>query len=167
MTLEQYLIKWDGKSVAYLEETFYVFKDDKALSSTLIILLEQVALQAGATWLLKHYLHASGAIKEKDVALLFSRLSTIKDWQAKLHLLQCLPYLPISKNDKQAVDSFLRACISADNKFVRAWSYQGFYELALRHCEYRPEVQQLLACALQDEAPSVKARVKQLTKKGF
>ncbi len=47
-------------------------------------------------------------------------------------------------------------------KFVRAWAYDAFYRLATQHPGYRPEVWRLLEQGMQEEAPSVKARIRQL-----
>ncbi len=61
----------------------------------------------------------------------------------------------------------MRKCLEDDNKFVRAWAYNGFYELAKQYPEYRTEAGQLFEMALRDEAASVKARVRNVMKQGF
>ena len=58
----------------------------------------------------------------------------------------------------------MRHNLTATNKFVRAWSYNGLYELARRDPVYLPEVEQIFELALRDEAPSVKARIRNLQK---
>lgn len=62
---------------------------------------------------------------------------------------------------------FLRNCLISDNKFVRAWAYNGFYELALQYPAYKTEVKKFLDMAMKDEAASVKARVRNILKRGF
>ena len=53
---------------------------------------------------------------------------------------------------------------SRQEKFVRAWAYNGFYLLAVQHGEYEAEARQLLTMALRDEPASVKARVRNVLK---
>ena len=83
------------------------------------------------------------------------------------HILQCLPYLAIPKKDKDKVQRFLRKCLVEDNKFLRAWAYNGFYELAVQYPEHVEETKQFFEMAMRDEAPSVKARIRNMMKKGF
>ena len=81
-----------------------------------------------------------------------------------MHLLQCLPYLTIDTREVKQLEPFLRRCLQSENKFVRAWGYNGFNELALQHADFKPEVDSLLAAALEEEAPSVKARIRNILK---
>ncbi len=53
------------------------------------------------------------------------------------------------------------------NKFVRAWSYNGFFELSRQHSEYLDETKQFFQMTMRDEAPSVKARIRNIMKTGF
>jgi len=62
------------------------------------------------------------------------------------------------------VEIFLRVCLLDNNKFVRAWAYKGFYELAV---QYPKETRQFFEMAMRDEAPSVKSRIRNIMKKGF
>ena len=62
---------------------------------------------------------------------------------------------------------FLRNCLVDNNKFVRAWAYNGFYELAVQYPEYEKETKQFFEMAMRDEAPSVKSRIRNIMKKGF
>ncbi len=84
-----------------------------------------------------------------------------------MHALQCLPFLTIDQSEKKLVETFLRITLSGQNKFVRAWSYNGFYELARQYPEYQAETKILFEMAMNDEAASVKARVRNLIRKGF
>ena len=86
-------------------------------------------------------------------------------WDAKLHLLQCLPYWIVMETAVSTIHSFLHNCLKEQNKFVRAWAYSGFYELAKQHPHFRTETKNLLAQASQEEAASIKARIRQIYKK--
>jgi hypothetical protein len=86
----------------------------------------------------------------------------LESWGSKLHLLQCLPHLAIDERAKPALESFLRDSMGSDNKFVRAWAYNGFHVLALQYPQYRAEAKRLLGRALKSEAASVKARIRRI-----
>ena len=55
---------------------------------------------------------------------------------------------------------------TGDNTFIRAWSAHGAAVLADQHPIYRDSALDLLAAAEQDEAPSVRARLRR-TRKAF
>ena len=86
-------------------------------------------------------------------------------WECKLHVLQCLPYLEIPESESASLERFLDACLESDNKFVRAWAYNGFSELSLRFPRYRERVDGLLARAATSEAASVRARIRNILKR--
>tara|TARA_X000000950_G_C13560143_1_gene515241 strand:- start:130 stop:309 length:180 start_codon:yes stop_codon:yes gene_type:complete len=50
----------------------------------------------GASWLLKHHLESNGCLCFIDVALLYQALQELNDWESRLHILQCLPFLRVS-----------------------------------------------------------------------
>ncbi len=75
--------------------------------------------------------------------------------------------MPIRAGRKKRLEAFLRECLEDRNKFVRAWAYGGFHQLAVEHAEYRGEAVQLFEKALDEEAASVKARVRKVVERGF
>ncbi len=64
--------------------------------------------------------------------------------------------MPILKPEKKMIEAFLRA-----------WSYNVFYELSMQYPEHKKETKKLFEMAMKDEAPSVKSRIKNIMKKGF
>ena len=167
MSIEAELKNWDGKSADDISEIFHRFARETWFLARIIELMARKELQAGTSWLLKRHLDNGGTIGFADSRRLFELLPLLDDWQAKLHLLQCLARLEIDEAGKKCLDPFLRGGLRSDNKFVRAWSYSGFYELAVRFPEYREETARFFEMALRDEAPSVKARIRKLLEKGF
>lgn len=162
--VKQEIANWDGKAVDVLEVVYDRHCQDAGFGAELVRLLKPPVSQAGASWLLKRYLELGNVLKVAEVRAVFETLSHLEDWQAKLHLLQCLAYLTIGKRDIKRVEPFLRVCLDENNKFVRAWAYNGFYELALQYPDYQAEVNQLLDRGMQDEAASVKARIRNIRK---
>lgn len=164
MKLPQEIANWDGKSVEALQAIYDCHGLEADFGAALVPLLKEPDLERGASWLLKLYLEEAGVLTSAELKRVFQSLPDLLEWETKLHLLQSLPYLTISKRDVKQVEAFLRRCLASDNKFVRAWAYNGFYELALQHPQFKAEADQLLEQALEDEAASVKARVRNILK---
>lgn len=135
--------------------------------SELTELISDNDLQSQATWLLKAYLEKNPLSNTTLSGKILPLLPDLTSWEAQLNLLQCLPYLAIEDSNRKVVEIFLRKVLNSANKFVRAWAYNGFHVLATQHPEYQAEVKQFFEMALRDEAPSVKARIRNITKKGF
>ena len=158
---------WDGKSAADIEKIYRRYRHEPSFSRDIVSLAGREARQRGASWLLKRYLEDGGQLDKKSANTLYTLLESVGDWQTKLHVLQSIPYLPIDKRRAPRLHRCLQLCLADDNKFVRAWAYNGFYELAVKHREYAAQTRQFFDMAMKDEAASVKARIRNLLKKGF
>ena len=163
-TLKQALMDCDPSSAADLSDLYTQFNNSEHFTHQLVTWLPDKTLQRAASWLLKKQLETGNPITLHEIAQLFDALPQLEHWEAKLHILQCLPKLSISVAQKKAIETFLHTCLVAPNKFVRAWAYSGFYTLATQHAEYEETVQQYFDMALRDEAASVKARIRQILK---
>jgi len=75
-----------------------------------------------------------------------------------------LPYLMILKESESSLIWFLERNLYDENKFLRAWSYNGFYELARQHNEYIDYAIEQLERGETDKAASVKARIRNIQK---
>ncbi|ABD81565.1 hypothetical protein [Saccharophagus degradans] len=167
MSLEQEILNWDGKSSADISEIYSHYSCDSDFTITLVDFCKPKDLQKGATWLLKKHLERNHRLSTAQIATIYQLVSNLNGWEAKLHILQSMAYMPVGEKEKQGVEVFLRNCLISDNKFVRAWAYNGFYELALQYPAYKTEVKKFLDMAMKDEAASVKARVRNILKRGF
>jgi len=167
MGLSSELKDWDGKSADQISMIFDRYNTDPDFLNAITDLLQVTSLQSGASWLLKRYLELGAAICASKVSFVYERLDGGMHWEARLHLLQSMDYMPITDADRDRVNRFLRLQITDKNKFVRAWSYNGLYLLAKQHAQYQDEVAEMLAKAMLDEAASVKSRIRNLLKKGF
>ena len=78
-----------------------------------------------------------------------------------------MSYLPVAEGQRVQVEAFLRQALVSEQKFVRAWAYDGFYQLAKQYPEYQQEAMSFFAMAMDDEVASVKARVRNIIKQGF
>jgi len=167
MSLSSAISNWNGKSADDIEEIYNHFYESKDFVNTLLELLVDNAYQVGSTWLLKHSFEKGNLISSSEVTQYYGVLYKLIYWEAKLHALQSFRYLPIANASVKLVENFLRITLTDSNKFVRAWSYNGFYLLAKQYPSYQPEVEQFLNMGLVDEPPSVKARIRNILKVGF
>lgn len=167
MCMEQEIANWDGKSASDIGEIYLRYQDEPFLTASLVELSQKPGLQKGTTWLLKRHFENGKAVSTTEVSAMFKLMSKINHWEAKLHILQCLPYISIRNSEKKIVEGFLRKGITDANKLVRAWAYSGFYELANQYDEYKLEARQLLDMAMKDEAASVRARGRKILKEDF
>ncbi len=164
MELQQTLANWDGKTAVPLEELYDQAAAMPDFIPTLLPLIASENTQSGATWLLKHHVAQGNQLSSAIIAQIYALLPQQVWWDAKLHLLQCLPYWVVPKTAVSTIHTFLHQCLKEQNKFVRAWAYNGFYELARQHAQYQTECKILLAHATQEEAASIKARIRKIYK---
>jgi len=167
MSIQKAISGWDGKSAADIDSIYKRYGHQSSFSSDLIKLIEQETLQKGVTWLLKRNFENGKKLKTNQVKKIYVALPRLRQWESKLHILQCMPSMPIPASEKKIVEVFLRKCLADDNKFIRAWAYNGFYELSMQYPEHKEETRQFFEMAMRDEAPSVKSRIRNIMKKGF
>ncbi|GJL62491.1 MAG: hypothetical protein NPIRA04_11450 [Nitrospirales bacterium] len=167
MNLKQEIAAWDGKSKDDIRDIYDRYCHASSFVSEVLRLTKQEPLQKGTTWLLKRHLEKTGCLESSEVKEVYLLLLKLEHWESKLHILQSIPYLPIPRTHKKKVEIFLRECLANDEKFVRAWTYNGFYELAVQYPEYQEETKKLFEIDMRDEAASVKARIRSIMKKGF
>ncbi|MCP3667721.1 MAG: hypothetical protein GY696_35390 [Gammaproteobacteria bacterium] len=165
MELEAEINGWDGKDARIISVIYKAHHNDTDFLAEILRLLKRDEhLQKGASWLLKQYLEKGGAIVQEDIDRIYQLLPDLERWESKLQLLQSIPHLPISEQSLISVESFLRYALSDENKFIRAWAYNGFYLLSCQYPKYRHEAEQIIDMAMEDEAPSVKARIRNIKK---
>ena len=160
--LTEELGAWDGRSSAALQSIYERHSVDGNFVATILAHVADLNLQRAATWLLKRHLELGNPLSAPECHSILGSLSAQHDWESRLHLLQCLPYLSIADEDRAGLERFLEECVGSDRKFVRAWAYSGYNELALRFPQYREAVDGMLARASASESASVRARIRNL-----
>ena len=161
-TLSEEIALWDGRSATALQSAYARHCAEEDFTATVLTHIADGKLQRAATWLLKKHLEAGSRLSAAGCRAVFGALSAQEHWESRLHILQSLPYLDIHEDDSAALEQFLDACVGSDRKFVRAWAYNGFHELARRFPRYRKKVDDMLARAGESEAASVQARIRNI-----
>jgi len=125
-------------------------------------------VQVGASWLLRarvEWLAAAGDAPTPAFATrLAALLPDVRDKWARQHLCQCLPVLTVHADAAASFARFLREAAGDPAKFLRAWGLDGFVRLSWQYPALADEARELLARAEDDEAASVRARVRRLAK---
>jgi len=166
MSLATKLGTFDGKHTDTLETLTTQLHPTAPLLRELceIARSDEVTLQTAATWLLKRFQENGVSFSSAQIDNCLALLDQVTYWEAKLHLLQMLPEFVISADWQNTLYDILKKCLKDDNKFVRAWSYNGLFKLAQQHPQLRTEVAELLVRGQQEEAASVRARIRNIIK---
>ena len=126
MAIEQEISDWDGKSADEIRQVYDRHARSSSFYPDALNLIRSEPLQNGATWLLKRHVEKTGPPESSTARMVYESLPFLSHWEAKLHILQIVPYLPVPADCLHAVESFVRQCLVSDIKFVRAWAYSGF-----------------------------------------
>ena len=159
------LSDWDGKATQYLinfyQNNLHLFQKDKRI---LLDLLKDPTLQRATSWLIKHHREQGNHFSPTEVKAIIQAAPFLQDWQAQLHLLQLLPYFNLEREDFEVLIPFIDQMLKSDNKFVRAWAYNGLAILTRFIPELFPETKLRFELGLQEEAASIKARIRKAIK---
>lgn len=140
------------------------YEGDAEFMARLLQCARDPELESASTWLMLNFLRKSGACNVEQSSELISLLPAVKEWQARLHVLQSISELQIPLSLKDDLYDWLLRLIQDKNNFIRAWTYNGLFRLATQHQEYFQEVDGLMRRALKFEKPSVTARIRNLLK---
>ena len=166
MSIREELESFDGKHTDVLDRILSRHRRTNSLIESLVLLMadQQPSVQTGATWLLKRLAENDVEFKKEHLIALFGSLSELTYWLSKLHVCQMLQYVVIPRGSERNVAWFLERNLYDGNKFLRAWSYNGFYELARQHNEYFDYAIEQIERGETDKAASVKARIRNIRK---
>lgn len=159
------LSSWDGKHTQHLIAIYQSNLHSPLFFSEIITLYESDrSVHNAVTWLVKYHYGNNCALSQNLMSRLFMKCMEADDWQAQLHILQLMPVCVITEDVLPLLDTFVRTCIDSKNTFVRAWAYQGFFEIKKYIPEYQEEFDLLCERAMQFEKASVKARIRNIRK---
>jgi hypothetical protein len=165
MSLKEELAGIDGDSGS-LELFLVRHRSTRSFVNQLVLLIgpDEPKLQIKATALLKRLAESGTKFTTQQLTAIFDSLAEVTHWEAKLHLCQMLQHLKIPNGSETKVVWFLERCLSEENKFLRAWAYNGFYELAKQRHEYYDYAIEQLARAHKEKSAAVKARLRHITR---
>lgn len=162
-TLIEKLKSWDGIHIEYLTKLYHQEKINVDFFEDLItICIKEQDLQKAVTWLIKHHYDNGQVLQNTLTERLLTACENVRNWEAKLHLLQLLPHFELSENSVIIADDFTRKCMIENNKFVRAWAYNELYELTKYIPELETELELICQRAMESESASIKSKVNKI-----
>lgn len=156
---------WDGRDAHSIAAVYDRHSATNGFLDALFDLAGDPDRQVAATWLIKRAVDEGATLDTDRAARLIDLLPILRHWEATLHLLQCLPSVAVPSARAAALKSALEEAVRSDRPFVRAWAYGGALVLARHHPAYRDWAEPLCAAAMEDEAPSVKARLRRINER--
>lgn len=125
---------------------------------------DEMELQTGATWVLKHLAERGVAPRGTEAAAMLPLLNRPLAPDALLHLLQTLPHMDLPADlparEERSLHRALLQLIQSDRAFVRAWAYNGLGLLAARNPALRDKVEGLFSRAEKTETAAVRVRIR-------
>lgn len=118
--------------------------------------------QRDTTWLVKHHYASGKTLPEFQVNKLLGICENVAQWETAVHILQLLSKFKLTEHTIILVEDFVRKSLIHPNKFVRAWAFQGMYELSKYMPGLTGELYALCEKALETEGAAVKARVRKV-----
>ena len=164
-TLEKELEIWDGKKTDIIKAIYLKYEQSPDFSSVLIQVCEQQKpLQMAASWLLKHHLENGQTFTLAETERFCKLSKHLETWEAQLHFLQILPKIDLNSQHLELLLPFIDQMLSSSNKFVKAWAYNALAISTRLVPELWPEMKTRFDFALEEESPSVKARIRKALK---
>lgn len=161
--LKDQLQEWDGKHKNFMEKIYYDrYQEANFFSDLTELCLNHPETRVAATWLIKHHYDNKKSLPYELIDPLLKAGKDFEHWEAQLHILQILPKIKMKEEVVPYVEELARKGLNSHNKFVRAWSYQGLYEVSKSIPEMTEEVRLLCEQAMVVESASVKARVRKV-----
>lgn len=167
MNLLAELSKFDGKHREPLEKLASQVAHDVQVVDLLVAAAESDVgkLQAGATWVIKRLCDSGKHFSATETRSVLKLIPKVGNVEAKLHLLQLLPNLKVSKRQAWTLFGVIEEFLNAEeNKFLRAWSYNALIDLADKEPQLRDRASAYAGVAREEESASVKARIRNAAK---
>ncbi|TNE74131.1 hypothetical protein EP331_02690 [bacterium] len=157
------LNEWDGVHTEYLINIYKREASNLPFWTDLVTLCESnIELQKAITWLIKHHYDQKNKLPDELISALLKASNQLEQWESKLHVLQLLPLVSLPAAALSDIEMFVRNNLKSTNTFVKAWAYNGLYELVQHKPELKTEVKELFDVAMKTERASIKARVKKV-----
>lgn len=166
MKLRQRIEEFDGRRMAPLERILEEGAPSRTTLGEAVSLAADpdVRIRTGATWLLKNWTENGVEMAPGQIKALLATLPDLINWEARLHLCQMLPHIRIPKSSIGTVVWFLETCQFDENKYLRAWAYNGFYELSRQYPAYNDYVRRILDEGEAEKSAAVRARIRNIRK---
>ncbi|MBX2931726.1 MAG: hypothetical protein KF781_07270 [Chitinophagaceae bacterium] len=154
---------WDEIHTEYLTNLYSENATNTTFFEDLVAICKnQQDLHKVMTWLIKHHYDNGNRLPDMLIEKVIINCQNINNWEAKLHLLQIMPHIKLSEVSMLTFEPFIRNCLADKNKFVRAWAYNGLYELTKYIPELKHELKFICEKAMETESAAIKSKVRKI-----
>lgn len=159
-------LSWDGKSTDFLVDLYTHTTITTSIINDWLTCANESdqKCQRGATWLIKETLKSGNKFSSEETILLLDTFMCAEDWETRLHILQCFKYLDLTLYSSDKLYEALKFTLHSDVKFLRAWSYDAFYRLALADKNYQPLFHDQLTWGTHNESGAITARIRTIVR---
>lgn len=161
-SLESELLNCEAKNTTSLEVIYQKYGSSRYFLDQMIELCRSGHLDVQASWLIKYRLSQNSVVSYQESTRILSLVKNLTKWQSILHVLQSVRYLQIGDNERHAHFEEILPLTNHQRAFVRAWAYDALHMLAGQSDDLRTRVKILLNSVTINEAPSVKARIRNI-----
>ncbi|MEM9055100.1 MAG: hypothetical protein AAGB16_07225 [Pseudomonadota bacterium] len=164
-SLRANLEAFDGKSVTILSELNARYDLIAETTHYLIELFDDADenIQRGSTWIMLERIKSGTKLSDDNWSALAKRISNITDWQAALHVLQCLSQQSCPRDLAVIFSDFTNRYLDHERPFLRAWSISALHTLSQSNPDLVEAAKRAVETGHLDQAASVRARLRHLT----
>ena len=157
---------WAGPSTDALGNAYERHASKPRFVADLLRLAGEPETEVPATWILRRRVEQAEPLSRAQTKRLVALLPALERWEARLHVLQCVPSLDLTAADARALVPTVGADAGSPHNFVRAWAVSALCDVARVHDEHAGEARRALAAAARDPSAAVRARVRRLRARG-
>ncbi len=165
-TVDRALAEYDGVQVRSLRPIVSIIAPPTDVMAHIIARCrdEDPRIQSGASWLIKTFLESGTRLSPSQVQALVATYADTESWDACLHHCQAMRWMDIPQEALPTVGDFLGRCLSVPEAGVRAWACDALFQVTRSDPTLLASTAAVLQDAVDDPAPSVRARAKALLK---
>ena len=157
------LASWNGKDMNYVKALYDANYLDPLFFHKVIAAFKTIGSTRDAgSWIIKHHYDNNRSLEDHAVLDMLESAGDIESWPARLHILQILDKVELTEDVQQPVYSLVKNSLNDNNKFVRAWALEGYYQLSRYLPDLRNELTILCQNAMETESASVKVRARKI-----
>lgn len=161
--IEDLLLEWDGKHTDFLKSIYLENIERKTFFDDITDLyLNNKELEHSTSWLIKHHFDNGYILRDEQIENVVNKMSELTFWGSKLHLLQILPKIELSKKQADRIEPEIRRLLTSENKFLKAAAYEAYFEIAKLFPELKNEFKILCNERLSRESASVKVKIRRI-----
>ncbi len=158
LSVVEAVLGFDGTHVEELKAAAEGFASEEAEPLMAFCESETPAIRVAATWIVKA-LCERGEAGLLDMGRVFDRLGTETEWEALLHLLQSVQYVPgPAIPQRETIEELL----NHEKTLVSVWALDALVRIALETGEGLEGARDLVETALSGPKASLRARARQL-----